>query len=109
MDAIHFKKIYVMATCELDAFDFELGMIKYWKEVLVDEPNTMSVMIFRKNRHGDISVETIMRDRGGIKSHVADTTVSEEYMWNTVNLAYENGCDVYLTLHKDVADEYDVF
>ena len=94
---IRFKRIYV-GDSELPTEHFEPRMIPTWREVLLDETSTKSVMIFRKNRYGDISMETIMRDNGHIRSHVNDDTVNEKRMWKTVYMAYQNGCDVYLTL-----------
>lgn len=99
MQTVNFKKIYVGRDAEMPLYVFQPHMLQFWQEVLLDEPSTKSVMIFRKNKYGDISVETIMRENDHIRSHVADDTISEERMWNNVYTATSNGCLVYLTLN----------
>lgn len=97
---IPFKKIYIGKEMELDQSELTPCLKDIWKEILLDESNTKSVMIFRKNKYGDISIETIMRDNGDIISHIGDDYIDESTVWHTVEIASQNGCDVYLTLDR---------
>lgn len=97
---IPFKKIYIGKEMELDQEDLTPCLLDIWKEVLLDETNTKSVMIFRKNKYGNISIETIMRDNGDIVSHIGDEYIDDQKVWSTVELASQHGCDVYLTLDR---------
>lgn len=100
-----FAKIYVGRDSILPQSRLNDNILKLWDEILLDETETKAVMIFRKNKRGEISVETILRDKNHIRSYVSDDFITEDQMWDIVHEACHR-CTVYMTINCRKYNQY---
>ena len=100
MDMKFVEKIYDHNGDEIDkdTVDAEY-VLSHWKEILIDEAETKSVMVFRKDPiFGDISMETITRINGRLKSYVAEEQIWPETVDEILILCNQRGYEIHFTL-----------
>ena len=100
MDMKFVEKIYDRNGDELDkdTVDAEY-VLSHWSEILIDEASTKSVMVFRKDKiFGDISMETITRINGRLKSWVAEEQIWPETVDEILMLCNQRGYEIHFTL-----------
>jgi hypothetical protein len=96
---IYVEKIYDKHGNELDKDTVDaVKMLTNWKEILIDETSTKSVMVFRKDIFGDISMETITRINGKLKSYVAEEQIFQETVDDILRLCNQRGYEIHITL-----------
>lgn len=93
------EKIYDHDGIELDTDQVNPEtVLSKWKEILIDEASTKSVMIFRKDPMGDISMETITRMHGRIKTYVAEEEILQETVDEILLMCNQRGYEIHITL-----------
>jgi hypothetical protein len=85
-----------------DALDTDkinpIKMMHHWKEILIDETSTKSVMIFRKDVFGDICMETVTRMHGKIQTYVSEEEITQKTVDEILLLCNQRGYEIHITL-----------